>query len=269
MQYDPIKQKLGSLAGRGIFLRKLLYRLLDILLLRSWHVRRLIRRITPLMPPGAEMLDAGAGFGQYSYRLAAGHPGWKITAIDLKEEQVADCNAFFAAAGLQERVKFITGDLTLLNEEKRYDLILSVDVMEHIENDRQVFINFFRALKPGGSLIISTPSDRGGSDVHGEHDKSFIDEHVRDGYNMEALSQLLTETGFSKTTITYTYGLPGSAAWRLSLKYPVKMLSVTQLAWVVLPFYYLVVMPVALVLNLIDVSVKHPSGTGLLVHAVK
>ena len=68
--------------------------------------------------------------------------------------------------------------------------------MEHIEEDELVFRNFFRALKPGGSLLISTPSDQGGSDVHNEEEKSFIDEHVRDGYGIGEISQKLERAGF-------------------------------------------------------------------------
>ncbi|MBM3419638.1 MAG: class I SAM-dependent methyltransferase [Bacteroidetes bacterium] len=269
MQYDPIKRKLGSLAGRSVFLRKMLYSLLDILLLRSWHVRRLLRKMAPSMPQNAIVLDAGAGFGQYSYRMARLHKNWKVTAIDLKEEQVTDCNLFFQAAGMGNRVRFITGDLTELTDENNYDLILSVDVMEHIENDRQVFTNLLRALKPGGSLVISTPSDRGGSDVHNEYDKSFIDEHVRDGYNIDDLSLLLLKTGFSDVETSYTYGRAGSAAWRISMKYPVKMLGVSGISWLVLPFYYIIVMPLAMILNYTDVNTRNRSGTGLLIRAVK
>ena len=37
--------------------------------------------------------------------------------------------------------------------------MLAVDVMEHFENDVKVFENFHRAMKKGGMLIISTPSN--------------------------------------------------------------------------------------------------------------
>ena len=50
-----------------------------------------------------------------------------------------------------------------------YNIILSVDVMEHIEEDVLVFQNFYKSLKNNGVLLISTPSDKGGSDVHNDH----------------------------------------------------------------------------------------------------
>ena len=269
MQYDPIKRRLGTIFGKSTLGRKLFYRLLDILLLRSWHVRKMIRQIAAGMPPGATVLDAGSGFGQYTWRMAAMNNTWKISAVDLKEEQVADCNSFFDETGFSDRVSFATGDLTKLSSYQAYDLIISIDVMEHIEEDNLVFLNFFNALKQGGNLVISTPSDKGGSDVNHHGDESFIDEHVRDGYNLDDLKQTLREIGFSSVTARYTYGKPGSLAWRLTMKYPVKLLNISGIFWIILPFYYILVMPLALILNLLDVNMTHRSGTGLIVNAIK
>ncbi len=61
--------------------------------------------------------------------------------------------------------------------------------MEHIEDDLKVFGNFYNSLKDNGILLISTPSDRGGSDVHNEKEESFIDEHVRDGYSINDITE--------------------------------------------------------------------------------
>jgi 2-polyprenyl-3-methyl-5-hydroxy-6-metoxy-1,4-benzoquinol methylase len=269
MQYDPIKKSLGSLIGNNKLLRRFFYILLDVLLLRSWHVRGLLRRESQNMPDNAEILDAGAGFGQYTYRMARMNRSWNITAIDIDESHVSMFSNFIASTGLDNRVKVTVEDLTKLAKNNTYHLIISVDVMEHIEEDKLVFRNFYKALKTGGILVISTPSDRGGSDVHNHGDKSFIDEHVRDGYNMEALTGILREVGFSDISAVYTYGFPGSLAWKLSMKYPVKLISFSRIFWVILPFYYLVVMPFALILNLLDVTTRNKSGTGLLVKAVK
>ena len=70
---------------------------------------------------------------------------------------------------------------------QRSQWLLSVDVMEHIEEDVEVFRHFHRVLKPGGHVVINTPSDLGGSDVQDSEDESFIGEHVRDGYSRDDL----------------------------------------------------------------------------------
>ncbi|HKM93386.1 MAG TPA: class I SAM-dependent methyltransferase [Prolixibacteraceae bacterium] len=270
MQYDPIKKSLGGVFNKSVFLRKLFYRLLDLLLLRSWHVRRELNRWKN--PENAIILDAGSGFGQYTYRMSRKFPDALIKAVDVKEEQVLDCNKFFLKTRLNDRVIFEKADLTQFIEADQFDLILSVDVMEHIEEDVLVFENFYKSLKLGGMLLISTPSDQGGSDSHDHHEdevSGFIDEHVRDGYNIDEIKEKLRGVGFNKITARYQYGKPGSLSWRLSMKYPILMLGASKLFFVILPFYYLLIFPIAALLNWFDLIIEHKKGTGLIVTAFK
>jgi len=269
MQYEPIKKSLGRFFGGSQLMRKTLYFLLDLLLLRTWHVKKALRKISAEFNGEASVLDAGSGFGQYTWRMSQMNKLWKIKAVDINSEQISDCNNFFSRAGLSERISFESCDLTKLNESDKYNIILSVDVMEHIEEDVLVFSNFCKALKNNGILLISTPSDQGGSDVHDVDDKSFIDEHVRDGYSIKEITEKLIKAGFSKVDVRYTYGKPGSISWRLSMKYPVKMLNVSYFFFIILPFYYLIFFPVSLILNIFDLGKTHNTGTGLLVTARK
>jgi 2-polyprenyl-3-methyl-5-hydroxy-6-metoxy-1,4-benzoquinol methylase len=269
MQYEPIKKSLGRVFTKSLFLRKTLYVLLDLLLLRTWHVKKAIRETAHSLPENASVLDAGSGFGQYSWRMSSLYKNWKIKAVDINREQVDDCNSFFAAAGRSERVRFEAGDLTLLNDIGLYDFVLTVDVMEHIEKDEQVFSNFHNSLKNNGILMISTPSDQGGSDVHDHEDHSFIDEHVRDGYGINDITQKLKIAGFRTIDARYTYGTAGSISWVFSMKYPVQMINKSYLFFIILPFYYLLVFPFSFLLNIIDLNSKIKKGTGLLVIAHK
>lgn len=269
MQYEPIKKSLGRFFAGSLFLRKTLYFLLDLLLLRTWHVKSALKKIKREFNVEASVLDAGSGFGQYTWRMSRMNSKWKIKAIDINSEQINDCNSFFGKTGLSDRVSFQTGDLTLLQDSECYDIILSVDVMEHIEEDLLVFKNFYRSLNKNGVLVISTPSDQGGSDVHSDEEESFIDEHVRDGYGIKDISEKLAAAGFRNIDVSYTYGIPGNISWRLSMKYPIKMLNISYLFFIILPFYYLVFFPVSIILNIFDLLMTHKKGTGLLVTARK
>lgn len=269
MQYEPIKRSLGRFFSGSQFMRRSLYFLLDLLLLRTWHVKKALRKVKREFPGQASVLDAGSGFGQYSWRMSRMNNKWRIKAVDINEEQVDDCNRFFEKSNLSDRVSFQTGDLTALADINSYDIILSVDVMEHIEDDVRVFRNFYNSMKDNGILIISTPSDIGGSDVHSEEDESFIDEHVRDGYSIADITEKLTLAGFRNIISLYTYGKPGNLSWRLSMKYPVKILNKSYLFFLVLPFYYLIFFPISVVLNIFDLCIIHKEGTGLLVTARK
>ncbi|MEI7982033.1 MAG: class I SAM-dependent methyltransferase [Bacteroidota bacterium] len=273
MQYDPIKKSLGGVFNKTPLLRILFYKLLDLLLLRAWYVRREIKRwaedIAQRRDRRCAILDAGSGFGQYTYFLSGLNPRWFVDAVDVKKEQIDDCNDFFARIN-RRNVFFEKADLTTFVKPEKFDLILSVDVMEHIAEDEKVFRNFYDSLTQQGMLLISTPSDQGGSDVHDhEEGSSFIDEHVRDGYNMPDLRKKLERAGFSKTEAFYTYGTPGKAGWRLSMKYPILMLNVSRLFFILLPFYYIIAYPIAFFCNWTDTLMHHTSGTGLIVKAWK
>jgi len=242
--------------------------MLNLLLLRAWHIKKELHGIRKILPADARILDAGAGFGQYAYYMSRWCRRWQIRAVDVKAEQVDDCNCFFAQIGRSDYVRFETADLTEFCEPNHFDLAISVDVMEHITDDTAVFRNIFNSLKTGGILLISTPSDRGGSDA-GHHHGTFIDEHVRNGYNINEIRSKLTETGFSEVDVQYTYGFPGHLSWLLSMKYPMLMLRASKLFFILLPLYYMVSFPFCLLLNWWDVCVRHESGTGLLVKARK
>ncbi|GEO05988.1 methyltransferase type 11 [Adhaeribacter aerolatus] len=270
MQYDPIKRVLGNTFNKTPFLRRLFYNLLDLLLLRTWHVHKELRAWAQGKKDKAQhILDAGSGFGQYTYYLSGLSTAWKISAVDVKEEQIADSNQFFTRIGRSRQVKFSVADLVTFRQPNAYDLALSVDVMEHILEDVEVFRNIQASLRPGGMLLISTPSDQGGSDVHGDDESSFIEEHVRDGYNINEIQDKLRLAGFSKVQARYSYGKPGQISWRLSMKYPILMLGKSKAFFLLLPFYYLITFPFCLVLNWLDANQTHPTGTGLIVKAWK
>ncbi len=269
MRYDPIKKSIGQIVNNSTFLRKIFYSLLDILLLRAWHIRKEINKFKNNVSGTINILDAGSGFGQYSYYLSKQCHQWQISGIDIKQEQIDDCNNFFEKINRNNQVKFEYADLTKYSKENTYNLILSVDVMEHIEDDIKVFENFYYSLKKNGILLISTPSDIGGSDVHDEHEHTFIDEHVRDGYNVNDITNKLEKAGFKNISAKYSYGKPGNISWKISMKYPITMLNISKLFFIILPLYYIITLPIFLVLNLLDLNKTHTEGTGLIVKAKK
>ncbi len=271
MQYDPIKDRIGQFVSRYPALQRLFYGLLNLLFLRAWYVRREVRRLLEAKPDdrSIDVLDAGTGFGQYAYFIVRNFPQARVDAVDVKQDYLDRAQRFLDRTPYADRVTWAWDDLTALETEGPYDLILSVDVMEHIEADRAVFRNFARVLRPGGHVVINTPSDQGGSDVADEADESFIGEHVRDGYNMQDLGHKLRDAGLEPVKSLYTYGEYGSTAWRWLIKRPMQMLGATWAALVVLPLYYIAALPIGLYLNAKDMEDTNETGTGLLVIAQK
>ncbi|MFB6232451.1 MAG: methyltransferase domain-containing protein [Salinibacter sp.] len=269
MKYDPVKDRLGRLASRHPLLQRLLYGILNLLFLRAWYVRREIRRLLGAMPEErpVRVLDAGTGFGQYAYFVARTFPNAQVRAVDVKSEYLERARQFADQTPYADQITWALDDLTDLQSEGPFDLILAVDVMEHIPEDETVFQHFERVLRPGGHVIINTPSDQGGSDVQEEGDESFIGEHVREGYGRTELAEKLRGAGLQPVKSIYTYGPYGSTAWRWLIKWPMRMLGATWASLLVLPLYYTAALPLGLLLNATDVQWDNEQGTGLFVVA--
>jgi ubiquinone/menaquinone biosynthesis C-methylase UbiE len=268
MKYEKIKSKIDRLIKGRNFLRKLFYAGLNLVLLRAWHVRREIKNFFKSRDGQINVLDAGCGFGQYSYFIAKKFRNSNVLGVDINEERIKESEKFAREEGI-ENLKFDIADLENLNYEESFDLILAVDVLEHIENDVKVLKNFYRALKKDGLLIISTPSSFGGSDVHSDEDASFIEEHIRHGYSQDEIKSKLEEAGFEDITSKYTYGKFGSLSWKLMIKFPILLLGKSFIFVVLLPLYYLFVLMPGFLFMWLDGRVENKSGTGLLVKARK
>jgi 2-polyprenyl-3-methyl-5-hydroxy-6-metoxy-1,4-benzoquinol methylase len=270
LDYDPIKDRLGGLFTRSPLAHRLFFRGLDAVFLRAWYVHRALRQILRQLPNRElRVLDAGTGFGQYAYWLLRQDPRVRISAVDVKTDYLETAGRFFEAVGLDRRIELREHDLTEpLPERGAFDLALSVDVMEHIEDDRSVFANVAGALRPGGFFVVNTPSDKGGSDADTEGE-SFIGEHVREGYAPADLAEKLETAGLEVVEWTYTYGRYGSAAWKLLIKHPIRLLNRSWAFAPLLAPYYAVAGPAGIALNALDVRATKPEGTGLLMVARK
>lgn len=263
MHYDPIKNIFASFIRNNRSLRAPFYKLLDLMFLRSWYVRRELTRLRKKFGATAiSIYDAGTGFGQYTWYMAKNLKPNKIFSVDVKEDWIEDCKEFFALSSATN-VAFSIEDLTKITHQNAFDLVICIDVMEHIEDDRTVFKNFANALKPGGYLLVNSPSIFGGSDVHEDEDESFIGEHARDGYSREDLAEKTGAAGLEEYRSEYTYGFWGDKAWRLGIKYPMMMLNASKLLLVLLPFYYLLTFPFTLIMMYMDMAADNKTGSGI------
>ncbi len=263
MRYDPVKNIFATAIKKLPFLRIAFYKILDLMFLRSWYVRKELKSLRKNFGlREIKILDAGTGYGQYSYFMFRNLQPCKILAVDVKEDWIRDCDAFFQSYKIKN-VEFAVEDLTRLKFAEKFDLIVCVDVMEHIVEDVTVFENFYKALKPGGYVLINSPSVFGGSDVHDDDDESFIGEHARDGYSTEDLTEKTKPIGFKVYQSKYTYGFWGDKAWRLGIKYPMMLLNISKLFLVLLPIYYLFTFPLTLIMMYLDFKSVNKKGSGI------
>jgi SAM-dependent methyltransferase len=87
----------------------------------------------------------------------------------------------------------------LLPEE--FDYLFAFEVLEHIENDLDVFCEWMRYLKPGGTVLLSVPAH---ARKYGRSDE--LVGHVR-RYEKDQLHQLMRDGGVDDVQII-NYGYP-------------------------------------------------------------
>ena len=203
-------------------LRRWGYRLLGELhvpgRIRGNHVIRAISRLGCDDRP-LRVLDAGSGRGDLAIAVAKQHPNWQVIGVDLALDRAAYAVEAAKYLGLKN-LEFRIGDLATLGLENEFDLIVNSDVLEHIEDDRSVLRNLFRALRPGGHLIVTSPSIPQRKHLRlvrwRERRINFSVRdygHVRHGYSKRDIEDKFREAGGRVVSTYFTFGFFGTLAF--------------------------------------------------------
>jgi SAM-dependent methyltransferase len=165
-----------------------------------------LRRVLPATQGSYQtILDAGCGSGVFSYELAKRHPQAQVTGVELEPELVARANEIARRAHLTN-LHFEQGDVTKLDFEDAFDLVVSVDNFEHVEDDIAAMRTLLHALRPGGRLVAHVPGYERRWILLRRRVNFDVPGHVRPGYRAEDLVRKLREAGFQVTAHQYTYG---------------------------------------------------------------
>lgn len=106
--------------------------------------------------PGERILELGCGSGYYTRALAA--VGADVTATDLAENYLEQARAFVGDE-LGRRVRFRCEDAQRLSSpDGCFDKVLMTEVLEHLPEPERGLAEAVRVLRPGGLLVVSTPS---------------------------------------------------------------------------------------------------------------
>lgn len=100
---------------------------------------------------GKRVLEAGSGLGYFAYALR--RAGYDAAGIDVSAEAVARARKHFGDFFRVESVESYAAC-----SADKFDAVIMVEVIEHLENPLDVLRSALRLLKPGGRVIISTPN---------------------------------------------------------------------------------------------------------------
>ena len=153
-----------------------------------------------------DVIEVGAGLGQFTEILKSVPAVKKIVAI---EPYAPFCEQFRRS---HPGIELINGTINEINNRTNWDAIVSVNVLEHIEDDEAELKTYFNLLKSKhGFLCLFTPARM---EIYSKIDKIFG--HYR-RYTKQTLRGKLESAGFNVIRIHY-FNFVGYFGWALIFK---------------------------------------------------
>lgn len=170
--------------------------------------RWLIDLLSPYL--GQRVLEIGCGWGNV-LRLINDKVS-EIVAIDIDPESVEQVRSLYGDdSSVSVRVGDICDPATVDSLGSGYDSVLSVNVLEHIEDDTRALLNMKRLIKPNGHLLLVVPAHPG---LYNQMDRSIG--HFR-RYRKSEFAKRMTDLGCEVVEMRYVNAL-GAIGWALSGK---------------------------------------------------
>lgn len=174
---------MNSLQGFMWYLYSFAY---DVLNKLDPYVRQMREVVSTLKLQGNEtVLEVGAGTGNLTVEVLAGHPNAKITLLE-------PCRGMMRRARrkLGSRVMYVEGTTASLSNQGAFDRIVAVNVVYTLGYDGSagLITELFGRLNSGGRLVISDPK-------HGSSWLKIMVDHVRGRGKLGCLVTLITLAG--------------------------------------------------------------------------
>ncbi len=135
---------------------------------------------------GKRVLDiaCGEGYGSHLIKQAgAAH----VTGVDISNESVAKAKKLFSGDGLEFKAAD-AASLDVLFPENEFDVVISVETIEHLADPRSFLESLKRLTKPAGVILLTCPNDHWYYPEEGQSNPY----HLRK-YCLEEFQKLTTE----------------------------------------------------------------------------
>lgn len=172
-------------------------------------------RNLPDVGAGQKLLEFGSGTGNFIQLLLSRNCPAHLTGTDIMPRP---CD-------LPESVKWVETDLNLPVplENSSFDIVIALEVIEHLENPRAILREITRVMAPGGCLILTTPNQESLRSLLALVFKGHFVAFTGNNYPahitallMQDLKRVLTESGLTIEAWDYTNegSLPKAPAYK-------------------------------------------------------
>lgn len=151
------------------------------------------------------IMDAGSGPGVLTFQLARRFPEARVLGVDILDESVRACRAIAEKVG-QKNIAFQKDRIENLEQKNTFDLVLCVDILEHLEDDVMALRGLYDAIAGKGILVLHVPALHRRYPVWKKNLNFYVESHVRVGYKKRDIEEMVKGSGFSIRQSGYTYG---------------------------------------------------------------
>jgi SAM-dependent methyltransferase len=155
--------------------------------LHATMLRKLERLFIAHIPRGGRVLDAGCGRSLFTEI----RPDWPFTivAADVDHDLIKSRKAEFADVRW-----LVAGAHPLPFRDASFDALFAGELIEHLPDPRPGVEEFRRVLRPGGTLILTTPNRRRLANLADRSDRPYSPDHLSE-LSYDEVQALLAECG--------------------------------------------------------------------------
>ncbi len=149
-----------------------------------------------MFPKHSRFLDVGSGNGDFVKKLLS--LGYTGESLDYSHKAIEFMKKHL---GSSKGIVIRLGNIFTYRPVKKYDVVFSFEVLEHVKEDAKAMMKIYSFLKPGGSFVMSVPA----------HMALWANVDVLKGhfrrYERKELKNKLEKAGFVVHSI-WCYGFP-------------------------------------------------------------